>query len=255
MWAIAQSRTTEDATMANNPTSLRNEDTKPRTGPTPTAIPEVEKPAAANNLTKRGVREECLVEKQREFPEETDKQWFVLRVTYNRAEKAKNFFRRHKIKHYLPMQTIRGRDVEGRRKRTRPLLPNLIFVYDTADRVRQLVKDTPQLPFLRYYYNKLALNPDGTQQKLTLSYTEMLNFIVVTSVKNPFVRLVPSAKCHFKSGDLVRVTRGDFKDVVGRIARVGNQTCVIVELRGVCLVATAYVPKEDLEEVKYGMNQ
>lgn len=234
--------------MANPPTSLSNEDTKTCTGLTPTAIPEVKKPVVAHDLTKRGVREECLVVKQREFPEEPDKQWFVLRVTYNRAEKAKNYFRRHKITFYLPMHKVKGRDAQGRKKKPKPLLPGLIFVYEKEDKVRELVKDTPQLSYLRYYYNRLAVNPDGTEKKLTLPYSEMLNFIVITSIKNPFVRIVKSDKCQFKSGDLVIVKRGEFKDVIGRVARVGSQTCVVAELRDVCLVATAYIPKEDLAE-------
>lgn len=234
--------------MANHPTSLSNEDTKTCTGLTPTAIPEVKKPAKARDLTKRGVREECLEAIQREFPEEPDKLWFVLRVTYNRAEKAKDYFRRHKIKCYLPMHKVRGKDAQGRRKKPEPLLLGLIFVYEKEDRVRELVKETPKLSYLRYYYNRLAVNPDGTEKKLILPYSEMLNFIVITSIKNPFVQVVTSDQCTFKSGDLVKVVRGEFKDVVGRVARVGNQTCVVAELRDVCLVATAYIPKEDLAE-------
>lgn len=238
--------------MANLSTSLSNEDTKTCTGLTPTAIPEVKKPTVAHDLTKRGVREECLVVIQRKFPEEPDKKWFVLRVTYNRAEKAHDYFRRHKIKSYLPMHKVRGRDAQGRKKKPEPLLQGLIFVYEKEEKVRELVKETPKLSYLRYYYNRLAVNPDGTEKKLTLPYAEMINFIVITSIKNPLVKVVNSENCHFKSGDLVKVVRGEFKDVVGRVARVGSQTCVVAELRNVCLVATAYIPKEDLAEYHEG---
>lgn len=48
--------------------------------------------------------------------------------------------------------------------------------------------------------------------------------------------------CHYKSGDKVRIVDGDFAGVEGKVARVAGQQRVVIELPGVCLVATAYIP-------------
>ena len=56
-------------------------------------------------------------------------------------------------------------------------------------------------------------------------------------------------QCHFKSGDLVRIVDGKFKGVAGRVARVCGQQRVVVEVEGLCLVATAYVPSAFLERI------
>lgn len=64
------------------------------------------------------------------------------------------------------------------------------------------------------------------------------------------VKVVSEDQCHFKSGDLVKVTGGEFKGVVGRVARLGGQQRVVVEVKGVCLVSTAYVPTGLLEKIK-----
>lgn len=243
-------RTTENATMTNQPTTLSNVDTKTCDGLTITAIPEVKIPVVDSDLTKRGVREECLIVKRREFPEEPDKHWYVLRVTYNREQQAYRYFRRHKITAYLPMRSYWEKKGERRVKVVKSLLSCMIFVYEKDEKLKRLMRETPSLSYLRYYYNKFAIKPDGTEEKLTLSYKDMLNFIVVTSVKSPYVRIVKKTECHFKDGDMVIVRRGDFKGVVGRVARVNGQSCVVVELRGVCLVATAYIRKEDLEKIQ-----
>ena len=67
---------------------------------------------------------------QNEFCETPGKQWFVLRVTYHRAQKAYDSLTAHKdIEVYMPLRyTIRN--IAGHNRRiVVPLLPNLLFVY------------------------------------------------------------------------------------------------------------------------------
>ena len=78
----------------------------------------------------------------------------------------------------------------------------------------------------------------------------MINFIRATSTDNDHVRVVSSEQCHFKSGDVVRVTGGEFEGVTGKVARIAGQQRVVVEISGLCLVATAYIPNGFLEIVQ-----
>lgn len=47
---------------------------------------------------------------------------------------------------------------------------------------------------------------------------------------------------------MVRVMDGEFAGVEGRVARVSGQQRVVVEVEGVCLIATAYIPSAVLEK-------
>ena len=72
----------------------------------------------------------------------------------------------------------------------------------------------------------------------------MINFINATSTDSHHVRLVTPKQCHYKSGDVVRVIAGDFTGVVGKVARVAGQQRVVVEINGLCMLATAYIPSD-----------
>lgn len=155
---------------------------------------------------------------------DVNKRWFVLRVTYGRERKAYDFIMNDHTEAYLPM------------------FPNFLFVYATPEKVEKYVKQTPELHYLTYYYNHFKVGEFGKNPPLTVGYNEMMNFIRVTSLNNEHVRLVESQHCHYKSGDKVRIVDGDFAGVEGRVARVAGQQWVVIELPGVCLVATAYIP-------------
>lgn len=173
--------------------------------------------------------------------------WFVLRATYNRQQRAHDFLAADGAEVYMPVRRV-VKLVAGRRKRVvEPLVPSLLFVHATPCSVAAYVNDTPELSFLTFYYDHFHANPYGKNPPLTVSDAEMANFIRLTSVDSDHIRLVAPGKVRYRRSDLVRITEGDFAGVVGRVARVDGQQRVLVELRGVCIVATAYVPTAFLE--------
>ena len=178
------------------------------------------------------------------------KKWYVMRATYHREKKAYDYLINKGIECYLPlrqtMKIVRGKH----RHFVEPLLPNFLFVYTTPEIIKTLSKDI-NLLFLNHYYNHFVTDEvTGKNPPLTVSYASMMNFVQVTSVDNERVKVVTSEQCHFKSGDLVKVIEGDFKGVVGKVARLGGQQRVVVEVKGVCLVSTAYIPNAFLEKMK-----
>ena len=76
----------------------------------------------------------------------------------------------------------------------------------------------------------------------------MDNFIRLTSIKNSHIIPVTSENIMYKLGDEVVVTEGEFIGIHGRVARIAGQQRVVVELFEGCLVATAYIPKEEMEK-------
>lgn len=179
-----------------------------------------------------------------------DKQWYVLRVTYNRIEKAYRYLQSKCTEAYLPMRYIL-KEKNGRRIRVlTSLLPNILFVYTTKEQIENYVKRTPQISYLNYYYNHFRKEQNGTNPPLTIPYRDMMNFIHLTSIDNEHVMVVDNAHCHYKNGDKVLVTQGEFAGVRGKIARVSGQQRVVIELEGLCIVATAYIPSAFIEKIE-----
>ena len=77
----------------------------------------------------------------------------------------------------------------------------------------------------------------------------MMNFIRLTSIDNEHIRLVNPEQCYYKSGDLVKVIEGEFTGIEGRVARVAGQQRVVVELSGICLITTAYIPSAFIQKI------
>ena len=180
-----------------------------------------------------------------------NKQWFVLRVSYGRIDKAKTFVEAKGLKCYVPLQYKEVRKQSKKRIITNPLLPSFIFVYATAEQVEALLHDNKVVTnesraLLSYYFDHTTHRQDNPNRNppLIIRDEAMNNFIHLTSIKNSHIIPVTSYSIQFKLGDNVVVTGGEFKGVHGRVARIAGQQRVIVELFDGCLVATAYVPKE-----------
>ena len=178
-----------------------------------------------------------------------NKQWFVLRVSYGRIDKAKTFVEAKGLECYVP---LRYKEVRKQgKKRIIPLLPSLIFIHVSAEQVEALLHDNKVVSnesraLLSYYFDHTIHcqnNPDRNPP-LTIQDEAMNNFIRLTSIKNPHIIPVTSNSIQFKLGDNVVVTEGEFKGIHGRVARIAGQQRVVVELFDGYLVATAYVPKE-----------
>ena len=190
----------------------------------------------------------CIAElKTNSSPE---KQWYVLRATYGREVKASEIIAQEAVEVYLPMHTVR-KNVNGKVIRVRePLLPNILFVHCDEAQAKELVKNNTELSsFLHFYYNHLRTNADGKNPPLTIDDSTMQNFIKAVSVESEHIKVVIPLHCHFKNGDLVKVTQGAFTGVVGRVARVSGQQRVIIEVDELCAIATAYIPTAFIERI------
>lgn len=186
-----------------------------------------------------------------------NKQWFVLRVSYGRIDKAKTFVEAKGIESYVPLRYKEVRKQGKKRIIPIPLLPSLIFIHVSAEQVEALLHDNKVVSnesraLLSYYFDHTIHcqnNPDRNPP-LTIQDEAMNNFIRLTSIKNPHIIPVTSNSIQFKLGDNVVVTEGEFKGIHGRVARIAGQQRVVVELFDGCLVATAYVPKEAMRKEK-----
>lgn len=232
-------------TALSNAKPRRGEANPPTIGPAPNVIPKAQ--GSDTGVSVRSVHPPT--------------EWFVLRITYNRAQKANGILSDNGIKTYMPMRYA-TKTVNGRKRRiTIPLLPNILFAYTdhtTLNNLLQELKTTSRKSandknhdkLITYYYDHFHTGNDGKNSPLTVSDRAMQNFIRLTSLTNEHIRLVRSDQCHYKSGDIVRIIDGEFNGICGRVARVAGQQRVVVELEGVCLVTTAYVPSGFIQKEK-----
>ena len=188
---------------------------------------------------------------------DSNKQWFVLRVSYGRIIKAKAFVEAKGLEFYVPLRYKEIKKHGKKRIITEPLLPSFLFVHATAEQIEALLHDNKVVAnesraLLSYYFNHSIHRQDNPNRNppLTIRDEAMNNFIRLTSVKNPHIIPVTSNNIQFKLGDNVVVTEGEFKGVHGRVARIAGQQRVVVELFDGCLVATAYVPNDAMEKYK-----
>lgn len=178
-----------------------------------------------------------------------NEQWFVLRVSYGRVLKAKEFVEAKGLECYVPMRYKEVREQGKKRIITEPLLPSFLFVHATYSQVEALCRNNNAsvgMALLSFYYNHTSYREDAPDKNppLIISDSAMDNFIRLTSVKNPHVIPVTSENIKYKMGDEVVITEGEFMGVHGRVARIAGQQRVVVELFDGCLAAIAYVPNE-----------
>lgn len=215
----------------------QNGDLPPRIGFTSNVLPEADS-------SQTGVSSE--------YVHKPNYSWFVLRIVYNRWQKAKDIIKKSGVQTYVPMHYVHE-FTDGKKKRIKkPLLPNFVFVYATREKANILVRKTDEeQSCIKYYLDKtLPVECNGKNPPLVISYGAMENFIKATSTDNDHVRIVTPKQCHYKSGDMVRIIAGEFKGVTGKVARIAGQQRVVVSMAGLCLVATAYIPTDYIETIK-----
>mgnify|MGYP001218609183 FL=1 len=152
----------------------------------------------------------------------------------------------------MPMHYVIKKEIGKKKRMLQPLLPNLFFVYTTREAANAIIKKKGDEPsILKFYLDKTKpLEKNGKHPPLTIPFAAMINFIKATSTDSEHVRIVAPEQCHYKSGDLVKVIGGEFEGVMGKVARIAGQQRVVVEISGLCLVATAYIPNGFLETVQ-----
>ncbi len=206
-----------------------------------------------NRSSYAGLTSNVLPEAQRsqtgvssDYAQKANHEWFVLRITYNRIQKAHGIISASDIQSYMPMHYAIKKEIGKKKRILQPLLPNLLFVYATREAVNSIIKNKgAETSILKFYLDKTKpLEENGKHPPLTIPFAAMTNFIKATSTNNDHVRIVSSEQCHYKSGDIVKVIAGEFEGVTGKVARIAGQQRVVVEISGLCLVATAYIPTD-----------
>ena len=214
------------------------------------ALPEAQSTVSAeSSQTGVSTRNALLATKTKHPQKEELPHWYALRCTYGREKTAYDYMVAKGVTAFYPTTSV-VKLIKGKRKViTESRLPNIFFAYGTEEEIKTYVYDNVNLPFLRFYYRHVHVGRRIEKIPMIVPDYQMdsLKIICAADADNTIVSLVEVPK--FEKGQLVKVTDGAFKGVVGRVARWQGQQRVAVVVEELVTVVTAYVPSAFLEKM------
>ena len=206
------------------------------------AIPRCEG-GRANSSTDGSTPLKTIKRKPKEVPH-----WYALRVTYGREKKAYDYLVGKHVEAYYPtIKTVK--EVDGKRKTIEESrLPNIFFARGTEEEIKSFVYDNVNLPYLRFYYRHTHEGARLIKEPLIVPDCQIEGLKIICASEAEDVIILSDIQ-KFQAGQIVRVTNGIFKGVIGKVARYHGQQRVAIIIDGVLSIASAYVPSAFLEEI------
>lgn len=175
--------------------------------------------------------------------------WYPMRVTYSRELKVKQHLDELGITNFIPLHY---EVVEKKGERERKLVPaihNLIFVHAEKDFLIDLKNTDPLIEPLRFVVRKSVLDKDAESLIITVSDKDMENFMRVAAVKDESVIFLTDCEGLKGKGVKVKVIKGPFAGVTGKVVRIHGNKHVVVMLEDLAAVAVTYIPMENLIKI------
>lgn len=214
------------------------------------ALPEATKPALAESSqtgvsTKNGLPI-ITTNTNKEVPLI---HWYALRVTYGREKKAHDYLVSKKIETFYPTITT-VKIIDGKRKSVEEsLLPNIFFARGTEEEIKSFVYDNVNLPYLRFYYRHFHKGTRLVKEPLIVPDCQMDSFRIICQSDADDILITTDTIPKFQTGQQVKIIGGQFKGVIGIVARYKGQQRVGLIINGLLTVITAYVPNAFVEPV------
>lgn len=171
------------------------------------------------------------------------RRWYALKIFFNRAVEIKEEIEQYGLETYLPMALRKIILPNGKeRMKEMPLIGSLMFVKSDQEQIETLARE------MKGRISVYTL-PGTRSIPAVVPEDEMLLFKLVTSPCAGETDFLGEDSARWHVGDLVRVTAGPLEGAVGHICRIKGNRRLVVSVRGVCAVATSYIPSRFLEPV------
>lgn len=171
--------------------------------------------------------------------------WYAIKVFFGRAKSVKETLEAQGFECYLPMLRKMVERNGARHTEEFPVEPSLLFVRaDVAGvaRVGRLLSDKA------LFYTRF----DATRNRVPapIPEREMQIFRLVVSNGADGLEYLGDDNRTFVKGRKVRVTAGPFAGAEGHIVRIHGDRRLVVSIKGVCAVATTYIPSAFLQHIE-----
>jgi len=163
--------------------------------------------------------------------------WYVAKIHAQSGKKIKKELIDLDVECFLPYRSVIV-EVNGRKvKKEKPLVLNYLFLHASKKLCFHLANDKGiKLIFIRNV---------ETHQLLAVPDKQMQNFMFLVDFSEEAVKIDNNA--HLKSGDRVRVIKGEFAGIEGELVRIQGHKRVVVRLEGLFSLVTTYIPSNFLE--------
>lgn len=181
-------------------------------------------------------------------PRDTDNaiHWFALNVFGNKVFAADEKIKSMGLETYVPVTThyIEGKNGKPQAKKV-PAVSRLMFVRTTRHKVLDIEKDGS----MAIHVYRTIESDQNKRVPIVIPDSQMQMFILISSSGESGLEYFPAEKMAFKSGSKVRVIYGPLAGSVGHIKRIKGNRRFVVEVKGICAIATSYIPAQFLEKL------
>ena len=131
-----------------------------------------------------------------------------------------------------------------------PLDKGLLFMRSSLSVFRELLQSPLLVPGMTPYYNHFRTNEFGKNEYLIVPDRQMESFRIIVESRNQDILVNQTEVPQLIEGDHVLVTGGPFAGVEGIVMKYKHQKRVFVQLHGIGIYATAYVPSAWLKKTE-----
>lgn len=179
-----------------------------------------------------------------EMSNQSDVEWYVMRVTYQRELVARRKLEELGVLCYVPTQKVKKRKTGGGYLyREVARLHNYIFIHTSQEELKSI--KAFHLPYLRYM---MGVNEQGVVVKQFVPRKQMEDFMAICQSEGAKML---TTEIDLRAGDRVRILEGPLKGVEGVYIRTTarHEKRVVVRIEGVATVASASFPAKSVEKI------
>lgn len=138
------------------------------------------------------------------------------------------------------------RTTEGKRKVTRAIIPHVMFVKTTLDKIQSLERQGREHPEMYARFWVYRYPKDQRMQVIPKNSINLLKLLTANdSTKCEIFR-----KEDFKENQQVRVKGGPFEGYTGYVQRIRKNKHVLVKIEGICMVVLPFIHPDLLEVIE-----
>ena len=162
--------------------------------------------------------------------------WFAVRTFYCKEESVARYLSSHGIEHFIPQRYQEEVTLDGERKRKLvPAVHNLLFIKSTISEkeMKDIISQCPD--------SVSVIKNQETKKYYQIPNSQMVEFRAICDPNYKDTLYVDQEVAEARVGEEVRVVRGQFTGLKGKLVRYKNRSYVVIVLAG--LGVMIHIPK------------
>lgn len=162
--------------------------------------------------------------------------WFAVHTFYCKEESVARYLSSHGIEHFIPQRYQEEVTLDGERKRKLvPAVHNLLFIKSTISEkeMKDIISQCP--------VSVSVIKNQETKKYYQIPNSQMVEFRAICDPNYKDTLYVDQEVAEARVGEEVRVVRGQFTGLKGKLVRYKNRSYVVIVLAG--LGVMIHIPK------------